>query len=143
MCGTARRDARIAGNSVSSNAACHSASLVPSRSLPPARPTLLTRMSRPPNCSTVRGDDELDAGRRRDVGLNRGDHVRASCAAASTSTRRFGQPFVAARAEADAAAFGDERARAGKPQPAARAGDDGDFVGESEIHGSASSQSAR
>ena len=76
MCGTARRDARIAGNSVSSNAACHSASVVSSRSLPPARPTLLTRMSRPPNVSTVRVDDELDARRRRDVGLHRGHHVR-------------------------------------------------------------------
>src|SRR4051812_39890229 len=53
MCGTARREARIAGNSVSSNAACHSASVVPSRSDPAARPTLLTRMSRPPNVSTA------------------------------------------------------------------------------------------
>src|SRR3954471_6819450 len=53
MYGTARRDARMAGNSVSSNAACHSASVVPSRSDPAARPTLLTRMSRPPKVSTA------------------------------------------------------------------------------------------
>src|SRR6266851_4839641 len=54
MCGTARREARIAGKSVSSNAACHSASVVPSRAEPAARPTLLTRTSRPPNVSTAR-----------------------------------------------------------------------------------------
>src|SRR6266545_67923 len=53
MCGTAMRDARIAGKSVSSNAACHSASVVPSRSEPAARPTLFTRTSRPPNASTA------------------------------------------------------------------------------------------
>ena len=34
MCGTARREARIAGNNVSSSAACHSASVVSSRSVP-------------------------------------------------------------------------------------------------------------
>ena len=53
MCGTATREARIAGNTVSSNAPCQSASVVPSRSLPAARPTLFTRMSIPPNAATV------------------------------------------------------------------------------------------
>src|SRR6185503_6540930 len=54
ICGTAILDARTAGKSVWSNASCHSASVVSTMSEPRARPTLLTRMSRPPNVSTVR-----------------------------------------------------------------------------------------
>jgi hypothetical protein len=53
MCGAAARDARMAGKRVSSNAACHSASDVSRMSAPAARPTLLTRMSSPPNSSSV------------------------------------------------------------------------------------------
>src|SRR5262245_56806266 len=52
--GTASRDARTAGNRVWSSASCHSSSDVPTISVPLARPTLLTRMSSPPNKSTVR-----------------------------------------------------------------------------------------
>ena len=44
----------MAGNSVSSNAAFQAASSVSTMPPPPARPTLLTRMSRPPKCSTDR-----------------------------------------------------------------------------------------
>src|SRR5262249_44022457 len=54
MSGTASREARTAGNNVWSNDACHSASLVSVMPEPLATPTLLTRMSRPPNVSTVR-----------------------------------------------------------------------------------------
>src|SRR4051812_1510427 len=53
MSGTASRDARTAGKSVWSKEACHSASLVSTIPAPFATPTLLTRMSRPPNVSTV------------------------------------------------------------------------------------------
>ena len=48
--------------------------------------------------------------------------------------RRLAEPLRAARAEAHAAAFGDQRPGAGQPEPAARAGDDRNLVGESEIH---------
>src|SRR6185436_19624847 len=53
ICGTAMREARTAGNRVWSNASCHSASVVWTMSDPLARPTLLTRISRPPKVSTV------------------------------------------------------------------------------------------
>ena len=133
MCGTASRDARIAGNSVSSNAACHSASDVSSRSVPAARPTLLTRMSRPPNLSTVRSMTSAMPVGRRDIRLDRHDHVRPS---------RHGLDFNGggrellrtARADADAAAFGDQRPGTRQAEPAAGSGDDGNFVGELQIH---------
>ena len=53
MWGTASFDARTAGMSVWSIASCQSASVVAIRSPPRARPTLFTRMSRPPNRATV------------------------------------------------------------------------------------------
>ncbi len=115
MCGTASRDARIAGNSVSSNAACHSASDVSSRSVPAARPTLLTRMSRPPNCSTVRSITMRDAVGSRHVGLDGHDHVR-SARHSLDFDRGVGQLLGAAPANADAAALGDERPRARETQ---------------------------
>src|SRR3982750_868291 len=43
----------LGGNGFSPTPPCHSASVVPSRSDPAARPTLLTRMSRPPKVSTA------------------------------------------------------------------------------------------
>ena len=57
---------------------------------PPARPTLLTRMSRPPNVSTVRSMTQLDAVGGRDVGLDRQDHV-GPARRRFDFDRRFGQ----------------------------------------------------
>ena len=133
MCGTASRDARMAGNSVSSKAACQSASVVSRMSEPAARPTLLTRMSRPPKVSTVRSITRLTPS-GVDTSACTARIMFGFLADASTSSAASASRSRSPRADAHAAAFGDERARAGEAQPAARAGDNGHLVGQSQVH---------
>ena len=132
MCGTASRDARMAGNSVSSNRrlplgvggveqirAGRPADVV-DEDVEPAE-----RVDRPVH-------DERDSLRRRHVGLHRHDHVRTPRRRLDLE-RRVRQLLGSARADAHPAPFGHERPRAREPKPAARAGDDGDLVGERQV----------
>ena len=87
MCGTTSRDIRMAGYSVWSNASCHSASAVLTMSVPFAVPTLLTRMSMPPNAASVASTTVVGAFGRGQIGGDGDGRLRnvANSAAACSS----------------------------------------------------------
>ena len=117
MCGTASRDARTAGNSVWSNASCHSASVVSTMPAPLASADVV--------------DEDVEAAERLDrardhvgdalvggqIGLNREDTRSAPPGSAAELRGGVGQPLFAARADRHAAAFAEERPGGGQPEP--------------------------
>ena len=134
MCGTASREARMAGNSVSSNAACHSASDVSRDAGAGGAADVVDQ--------DVEAAERLDRCDRSPARSRRAVETSACTVMTMFGTPRagfdlergLGQALGAARADADAAALGDERARTGQPEAAARAGDDRDLVGQGQIH---------
>jgi len=79
-------------------------------------------------------DDTFNAVDGGDIGLNRGHKVRP-LGRGLDFDRRLRQLLLAARAQAYAAALGDQGSRARQPKTTARAGNYRNFVGESKIHG--------
>ena len=85
MCGTARREARIAGKSVSSNAACHSASVVAEQVGAGRAADVVHEDVEAAERLDASVDDQLDARRGGHVRLHGRDHA-GRFAAASTSS---------------------------------------------------------
>ena len=131
MCGTASRDARIGRKQrLIERLLPLGVGRVRRCRRPVARPTLLTRMSRPPKVSTVRVTTSLDALGGRQVGLT-GQHALTASPAASRSSAAASASAASPRAQiVTRQPFLDERrARIGQASPRARAGDDRDLVG--------------
>ena len=128
MCGTARRDARIAGNSVSSNAACHSASDVSSMSGAAGRADVVDEHVEAAERRDGLLDQSCDARVGRDVRLHGEDRLRRRPPPHSIGRRR--QP-LAPRAQMTTRQPSATSARALASPARGSAGHDGDLVSES------------
>ena len=95
----------------------------------PEPPTLLTTMSRPPNCSTAAATTARAPSR-----VETSAATPAARPGPSIVADRRLQPLGVARAEHDVGSLGGERGGDPEADPAARARHDRDLAGEPEIH---------